>query len=190
MKYLDLINQFWEKHNAVLYKPSEIALYFYLLDSCNKGRWKNPFQVTARQLILLGLSEDTITRAKRELKNTGLIDFKTIKGSKNTTFELLNLPKIAGSSAVGSAVSFAGGLPSTPYIVEEEEVKKHFTEVTGVNGEYSEKFAADFVTHYNKRGWPDNWKDAMSKNWLTQDFRKKQIEEIRLTVSRKNKPYF
>ncbi|MES2733587.1 MAG: hypothetical protein V4714_17715 [Bacteroidota bacterium] len=102
-EYAELANMFWDKHNAVIFKASEIALYFFLMNSCNKGRWINPFQVSALQMRFLGLSEDTIISAKRTLKNNGLIDFDTKKGSKYTTFELINLPKKSAGLAKNEA---------------------------------------------------------------------------------------
>jgi hypothetical protein len=113
-EYAELGNMFWEKHNSVLFKASEIALYFFLVHHCNKGRWTNPFQLTAQQLRFSGLSEDTIIAAKRTLKNSGLIDFETKKGSKFTSFELSNLPKKSATSEATSAKPPANLPPNLP----------------------------------------------------------------------------
>ena len=96
--YATLGKHFWIKHQSYAFSLSEIALYFYLLDSCNNGRWENPFPWTTKKIMSeLGLKEDTITRAKRRLKSVGLIDFDTVQGSKFSQYFFLNLPKKSAS---------------------------------------------------------------------------------------------
>ncbi|MES2732236.1 MAG: hypothetical protein V4714_10820 [Bacteroidota bacterium] len=105
--YQDLMRNFWIRHNSVAFGPSDIALYSYLVNSCDSGRWENPFTLKSGKITGdLGISDDTINAVKRKLKNTGLIDFETKKGSKYTTFFLPNLPK--------KTAGFEEAMPQTP----------------------------------------------------------------------------
>jgi hypothetical protein len=148
--YIDAANKFWVKQQSCSLMPSDIALYFYLLNSCNNGRWMNPFTLRTPKITGdIGMSDDTINKAKRNLKNAGLLDFDTKKGSKNTTFFLTNIPKkTAGFEGDGEGEDAkpptnlrqtsdkpptelpkkTAGLKNTPYIIKEdtnkEEVKR------------------------------------------------------------------
>lgn len=75
--YIDLINQFWTQSKECAFNPSDAALYFFLLNTCNALHWKQPFGQSDRFLSLsLGFSINTIRGAKNRLKQRGLIDFK------------------------------------------------------------------------------------------------------------------
>ena len=84
-----------------LFTPTEIALYFYLLESANLRKWPDTFTCINRKVENdLGVSYKTLAAAKNRLRKTGLIDFKSKNGSKATTFSLTsgNYPKVAETS--------------------------------------------------------------------------------------------
>ena len=76
--YIELINRFWNCSIERAFNPSDCMLYFYLLNTCNALRWKQPFGQSDRYLSLrLGISVPTIREAKNRLKQRGVIDFKS-----------------------------------------------------------------------------------------------------------------
>lgn len=80
-----------------LFTPTEIALYFYLLESANVRKWPDTFTCINRKVENdLGVSYKTLAAAKNRLRQTELIDFKSKNGSKTTTFSLTfgNIPKV------------------------------------------------------------------------------------------------
>ena len=75
--YVILINRFWTCSIERVFNSSDCMLYFYLLNTCNKLRWKQPFGQSDRYLSnVLGMSVPTIRAAKLRLKHSGLIDFR------------------------------------------------------------------------------------------------------------------
>ena len=80
-----------------LFTPTEIALYFYLLESANLRKSPDTFTCINRKVENdLGVSYKTLAAAKNRLRQTGLIDFKSKNGSKATTFSLTfgNITKV------------------------------------------------------------------------------------------------
>lgn len=80
-----------------LFTPTEIALYFYLLESANVRKWPDTFTCINRKVENdLGVSYKTLAAAKNRLRQTELIDFKSKNGSKTTTFSLTfgNITKV------------------------------------------------------------------------------------------------
>ena len=93
-----------------LFTPTEIALYFYLLESANLRKWPDTFTCINRKVENdLGVSYKTLAAAKNRLRQTGLIDFKSKNGSKATTFSLTfgNITKVRDEvlGEVGDEVS-------------------------------------------------------------------------------------
>ena len=85
MTYVDLVNKFWEKDFEFNFSDKEIALYFYLLNVCNRLTWKNPFgQSNAMMIAKFGWGKTSFDSAKKRLKDAGLIDFKAGDGRGNT----------------------------------------------------------------------------------------------------------
>lgn len=99
MTYIDYIRNFWMQQSFYLFTPTEIALYFYLLESANVRKWPDTFTCINRKIeIDLGVSYKTLAAAKNRLRQTELIDFKSKNGSKTTTFSLTygNITKVGG----------------------------------------------------------------------------------------------
>ena len=75
MNYIELINGFWRLDKETPFAPSDTRLYFYLLDTCNKLGWKNPFGHSDRHLAFnVGMNIKTIRKAKLRLSDAGLIE--------------------------------------------------------------------------------------------------------------------
>lgn len=93
MNYIDLVNQIWILNKEHCFKPSELSLYFHLLDVSNSLGWKNPFK--QGNLVIaatIGVSEPVLQRSRQKLADAGLINFKSgkVKGQL-TEYTLINL---------------------------------------------------------------------------------------------------
>lgn len=66
----------------------QVALYMALLHVCNRSNWAEWFQAQNQVLsILTGLSRSGILKARNELKQRGLIDFRE-RGTKATLYRI------------------------------------------------------------------------------------------------------
>ena len=91
MTYIDLINDFWTAAAVNPFSQGQVSLYFVLLHICNKGRWPEWFQVSNPVLtVLSGLSRSGILRAREELRQRGLIDYRE-NGTKATSYHLVGI---------------------------------------------------------------------------------------------------
>lgn len=76
MTYIDLANQFWRAHEEYSFSSSTIALYFYLLNVCNRRKWRMPF--SGKTSIIseeLQISKSTFSEARKQLEEAGLISY-------------------------------------------------------------------------------------------------------------------
>ena len=93
MNYIKQLNAFYDWLEQNILSTSAFALYFALLMANNKCGWADWFQRTNQSLCgLIGIDEKTLIRARNELKQKGLIDFKS--GSKRgeiTKYKIINL---------------------------------------------------------------------------------------------------
>lgn len=98
MNYITLINSFW---NLAMMNPlstGQVSLYFALLHICNRSNWTEWFQAPNQVLsVLTGLSRTGILRARNELKQRGLIEFKE-RGTKATLYKLSTLSTLMSNS--------------------------------------------------------------------------------------------
>lgn len=89
MNYLTIINAFWDWATTNPLSTGQVSLYFALLHVCNKSNWTEWFQAPNQVLsVLTGLSRSGILKARNELKQKGLIDFKE-RGTKATLYKLI-----------------------------------------------------------------------------------------------------
>lgn len=89
MNYLTIINAFWDWTTTNPLSTGQVSLYFALLHVCNKSNWTEWFQAPNQVLsVLTGLSRSGILKARNELKQKGLIDFKE-RGTKATLYKLI-----------------------------------------------------------------------------------------------------
>lgn len=90
MNYIGLVRAFWRSQEEHSFGPTEVALYFYLLEVCNICRWKNPFKRSNAKIEAdLSMTFHVLKNARNRLKSAGLIDFKTTNGSPNVAYTLL-----------------------------------------------------------------------------------------------------
>jgi hypothetical protein len=89
MNYIELIKKFWVTHELESFSTNAIALYFHLLEINNITLWKYSFKRNNSKVCAdLGISKTSLDNARNRLKQSGLIDFKTINGSPNVIYTL------------------------------------------------------------------------------------------------------
>ena len=87
MTYIDLLNNYWDSTRFNPCSGNEANMYFYLLHQCNIRRWINPFEFKTRNLeFALGITRASISAIRNKLKQRGLIDFKSGKGSGEAVY--------------------------------------------------------------------------------------------------------
>ncbi len=98
MTYIDLINSFWDSATTNPLSTGQVSLYFALLHVCNRSYWAEWFQAPNQVLsVLTGLSRSGILKARNELKQRGLVDFRE-RGTKATLYKII----IADSNQVSA----------------------------------------------------------------------------------------
>lgn len=95
MNYLEQIKGFWIAQEAHQLSTSEIALYFYLLEICNKTGWidtiyRNNYKVMADLSIK---SYKTLQGIRDRLRNAGVLEYYQKNGEANVGYELNDLGK-------------------------------------------------------------------------------------------------
>lgn len=108
MNYLMLVNTFWDKNLTEPSSATEIALYYFLLHLCNKGRWKEPFRAANNSICSsLIITEKTLIRARNHLSEKGLIKYKSNKGRKHLTnyFIIKTYQKNWNNSSISDSIS-------------------------------------------------------------------------------------
>lgn len=86
--YIDLINSFWDSATTNPLSTGQVSLYFALLHVCNRSYWTEWFQAPNQVLsVLTGLSRSGILKARNELKQRGLVDFRE-RGTKATLYKI------------------------------------------------------------------------------------------------------
>lgn len=86
MNYIALINSFWDSATTNPLSTGQVSLYFALLHVCNRSNWTEWFQAPNQVLsVLTGMSRSGILKARNELKQRGLIDFRE-RGTKATIY--------------------------------------------------------------------------------------------------------
>ena len=92
MNYIEYMNQLWRSALLSPMPASEIALFAYLINECNKRFWKMPFVCsTTRICEELRISRQTVITARKHLAERRLIAFSEGKSrhllSKYTMLE-------------------------------------------------------------------------------------------------------
>ena len=78
MKYINLVNEFWRLNAIEPFSPTDIAVYFYLLNQCNLRHWENPFAITSHQIeVALGVTRKTVLASRKRLEKRGLLTVET-----------------------------------------------------------------------------------------------------------------
>ena len=95
MNYIKLINNFWNLHEVKSFRATEISLYFYLLKVCNSVSWSASFELKNQRILVdLCMSFNTLCNARNKLKQSGLIEFDTKKGSSKTIYTIVKTSSI------------------------------------------------------------------------------------------------
>ncbi|MDR2919706.1 MAG: hypothetical protein LBV72_10135 [Tannerella sp.] len=90
MNYIEQIKKFWQLHELHQFSVTEIALYFHLLEICNRCSWTNPFKRNnARISADLDVSINTLKNARNHLQQSGLITFTSKAGNANVTYQII-----------------------------------------------------------------------------------------------------
>lgn len=98
MNYITLINSFWDSATTNPLSTGQVSLYFALLHVCNRSNWTEWFQAPNQVLsVLTGLSKSGILKARNELKQRGLVDFKE-RGTKATIYKLSTISTTMSNS--------------------------------------------------------------------------------------------
>lgn len=106
MNYISMINSFWDSATTNPLSTGQVSLYFALLHVCNRSNWAEWFQAPNQVLsVLTGLSRSGILKARNELKQRGLIDFRE-RGTKATLYKVT----IANSTQVSVQNSAQNGM--------------------------------------------------------------------------------
>lgn len=105
MSYLSIINSFWDSATTNPLSTGQVSLYMALLHVCNRSSWAEWFQAPNQVLsVLTGLSRSGILKARNELKQRGLIDFRE-RGTKATLYRIT----IADSKQAGAQAGVQDG---------------------------------------------------------------------------------
>ncbi len=89
MNYISLINLFWDSAMTNPLSTGQVSLYMALLHVCNRSNWTEWFQVPNQVLsVLTGLSRSGILKARNELKQKGMIEFRE-RGTKATVYKII-----------------------------------------------------------------------------------------------------
>lgn len=76
MSYINYMNQFWRLASLNPVPASEVALYAFLVNECNKRFWVMPFTCTSVYICdCLRISKQTLVTARKHLATLGLISF-------------------------------------------------------------------------------------------------------------------
>jgi len=92
MKYIDLLNRFWEANRADRFTTAERELYYYLLNECNHNYWRMPVSCsTSVACAVIGMNRATLVRAREGLRCRGLILFEEgMQNSRAPTYTILD----------------------------------------------------------------------------------------------------
>jgi hypothetical protein len=84
MTYLELVNKFWHKDVEFNFHANEVALYFFLLKTCNQIGWKTPFGCSNDMMMAkFGWGKGSFDTAKNRLTQADLIRFRPGNGRGN-----------------------------------------------------------------------------------------------------------
>jgi hypothetical protein len=107
MNYIELINNFWAFRRANNLTSLEADLYYFLIQESNIRNWQNPFYCSNGMICAsIGISENSLIRARIKLAEYGLIKFKGGEKKKVSPHYYLKICSIN----VTKGVSINGGI--------------------------------------------------------------------------------
>ena len=94
--YINIIRAFHKLRKVVRVSSYAADLYFMLLEECSNRRWENPFFIKTKEIeTQLCISRPTICKARKELADLGLIQFKCgTNGNATTQITLFTVKEI------------------------------------------------------------------------------------------------
>lgn len=104
MKYIDLLNRFWEANRADRFTAAERELYYYLLNECNHSYWRMPVSCsTSVVCAVIGMNRATLVRAREGLLRRGLIRFEEgVQNSRAPTYTILDTARDTGNETASA----------------------------------------------------------------------------------------
>lgn len=176
MNYLLQKNGFWRSHEEHSFSTTEVALYFYLLEVCDKCGYKNPFKRNNAKIEAdLSISFNTLKNARNKLHQAGLLTFKTASGSPNVLYTLSNFDRVTDevSVEVGNEVSVEVAnelLPTKDKLKEKKtKTKQIYSPLTPLGGNCGEKEKKEFDFSFVEKEFKDTFFE-----WLSYKKAKKQ----------------
>ncbi|MGO4890678.1 DnaD domain protein [Anaerobacillus sp. MEB173] len=92
MNYLKELNAFYDRLETNPLSTSAVALWHALMHINNKTGWRDQFAVAITALSTkTGLSDRTISKARKELKEKGYITFSSQSGNQPAIYQLCSL---------------------------------------------------------------------------------------------------
>ena len=203
MNYIKQIKALWLSNEENSFTPTEISLYFYLLEVCNLCQWKNPFKRNNAKIEAdLSISYKTLKNARNSLKQAGIIDFSTKNGSPNTSYFLatfgnldevrdevrdeINKTKTKLKTNSKELVKGKSFFPPT-----QNEVEVYFISEKKIPESDAVYFSQRFVDFYTSKNWyvgknkMSNWKSAATRSLEWEDRRKQHYKHPAASYSNK-----
>lgn len=85
MGYIDVINNFWERHKEIVFQHIDTVLYLFLVNEWNLRGQPEWFGIETRYLeIAVPISRKSLVFSRERLRERGLIDYSA-KGGRGTT---------------------------------------------------------------------------------------------------------
>lgn len=97
MDYLRECKAFYDSLDYNQLSSGQIALWYVLLNICNKSGWQTWFTAANSTLASSGLSVSGINKARNQLKQLGYIDFKPQGKNKATKYRIISQLHGSGS---------------------------------------------------------------------------------------------
>ncbi len=149
----------------------QIALWHAIVRIANKSRWQEWFTIASITLVqLTGLSPEGVKKARNELKQRGLIDFKPDKG-RATRYKLVDISK---STPVSTLVS-------TPVSTALNKQDINDTTPLPPQGESPDGGggASRYIDEHIRGMTPGNWEELRSylDDGLTMDLIRHAVDE-------------
>lgn len=127
MNYTELIKRFWQLHELYQFSVTEIALYFHLIEICNRCSWANPFNRNNSRICAdLGVSINTLKNARNRLSQAGLIQFSGRRGTAKLTYKLSTSSKFDEVSIEVGDEGITNVKPEKEKQQEEKKEKENF----------------------------------------------------------------
>lgn len=114
MTYIELINRFWKYNRMYGFNPTEVCLFFYLLNTCNNLSWHS-FRLS-NQIIAgeLGITETRMIEARTTLVDAGLLKFVSGRKKREPSFySITDVKKETNPVSPGALKNESGDEPGS-----------------------------------------------------------------------------